>query len=60
VGFVSNPGRTLTICNGAHSAAIALLGQYLAANFMLSGDSHGGIAIIDPPLNQQLLTQPHA
>jgi hypothetical protein len=55
-----NTGGTLNVSDGAHSATIALLGQYVAGNFALSGDSHGGTLVVDPPPNQQLLVQPHA
>jgi hypothetical protein len=54
-----NTGGTLSVSDGTHSAAVALLGQYIAGNFTLSSDGHGGTLIADPPLNQQLLAQPH-
>ena len=43
-------GGTLSVSDGTHTAALALLGQYVAANFHLSADGHGGTLVIDPPL----------
>jgi hypothetical protein len=51
---------TLGVRDGIHSAAVALLGQYIAGNFALSSDGNGGTLPTDPPLPQQLLTQSHA
>jgi hypothetical protein len=40
---------TLTVTDGTHTANLTLLGQYSAANFSLSSDSHGGTIVTDPP-----------
>ena len=37
----------LSVSNGAQSANIALLGNYLASSFTLGSDGHGGTAIAD-------------
>ena len=36
--------------DGSHSASLPLLGQYMAGNFALASDSHGGTIVNDPPL----------
>jgi hypothetical protein len=56
-----NSGGTLTVSDGSHVANIALLGQYLASNFVTASDGNGGTLITDPPPSQQQqqLTQPH-
>jgi hypothetical protein len=59
----SDNGGTLSITDGAHAAAIALLGNYIAASFVTAADGHGGTVISEAAqtANQQpLLTQPHA
>ncbi len=38
-------GGTLTVTDGAHTANIALLGNYMASVFPISSDGHGGSAI---------------
>jgi hypothetical protein len=38
-------GGTLTVTDGVHTANIALLGQYMASEFALSNDGHGGTLI---------------
>jgi autotransporter passenger strand-loop-strand repeat protein len=44
-----NSGGTLTVSDGSHVASLALLGQYTAASFAVSGaDPNGGTVIIDP------------
>jgi hypothetical protein len=40
---------TLSVTDGAHTANIALLGNYLASTFVASSDGHGGTSVIDPP-----------
>ena len=45
----------LSVSNGAQSANIALLGNYLASSFTLGSDGHGGTAIADA---QQLTAVP--
>jgi uncharacterized repeat protein (TIGR03803 family) len=42
-------GGPLSASNGAQSANIALLGNYLSATFTLASDGHGGTSAIDPP-----------
>src|SRR5205814_8683656 len=42
---------TLSVTDGAHTAALALLGQYVTANFHLSDDGHGGTLVVDPPVS---------
>jgi hypothetical protein len=54
---------TLTVSDGAHSASIALLGNYMASVFVASSDGHGGTSVVDPPALggvQPLITPPHA
>jgi hypothetical protein len=45
----------LTVSDGTHTANLLLLGQYVAAQFAMSSDGHGGTLITDPPLPQQTL-----
>ena len=45
----NNTGGTLTVSDGAHTANLALLGQYAASSFAAAGDGHGGTVITDPP-----------
>jgi hypothetical protein len=56
----TNSGGTLTVTDGTHTAAIALLGQYMAASFVTSADVFGGTLVQDsPPATlAQTLTQP--
>src|SRR5262249_2769452 len=44
----NSSGGALSVTDGAHSANIALLGNYLASTFVASSDGHGGTNIIDP------------
>jgi hypothetical protein len=57
-------GGTLTVTDGAHTANIALLGNYLASTFVASSDGHGGTSVVDPPVLggglSPLITPPHA
>jgi hypothetical protein len=56
-------GGTLTVSDGAHSANIALLGNYMASVFVASSDGHGGTAVTDPQVLgtvQPLVTPLHA
>lgn len=41
-------GGTLGVTDGTHSAAIALLGNYLSSTFVASSDGHGGTFVVDP------------
>jgi hypothetical protein len=50
----SDTGGTLSITNGTHAAKIALLGNYVTANFIAAADGHGGTLITDPPVIEQL------
>ena len=56
----NNTGGTLTVSDGTHTANIALLGQYMAASFVMSADGFGGTLIHElPPATQtDMLTQP--
>jgi hypothetical protein len=52
----------LHVTDGAHSADIALIGNYMASVFVPSSDSHGGTSVVDPPALgglQPLVTAPH-
>ena len=56
-------GGTLSVTDGSHRSAIALLGNYLASTFAASPDGHGGTAVTDPAALggvQPLVTLPHA
>ena len=55
-----NNTGTLTVTDGTNTANIALLGQYVAADFALSAFG-GGTLITDPPSNTtNALVNPHA
>jgi hypothetical protein len=41
---------TLTVTDGAHTAHIKLVGDYLGSTFTVSGDGHGGTTVVDPAL----------
>jgi autotransporter passenger strand-loop-strand repeat protein len=41
---------TLAVTSGTHTATITLLGQYVAGNFHVSTDGHGGTFVTDPPV----------
>ena len=65
LGFSENKGGTggtLTVMNGTRTAAVALLGNYIASSFATASDGHGGTLITDAPLPGQPppLTPPHA
>ena len=52
-------GGTLTVTDGRHAAAIALLGNYMAGSFVTAADGHGGTLISQAQTQQQpLLTHP--
>ena len=40
-------GGTLSVTDGAHTANIALLGNYLASTFVASNDGHGGMNVVE-------------
>ena len=49
--------------DGAHTANIALLGNYMASVFVAQSDGQGGTSVVDPPALggvQPLVTPPHA
>ena len=50
----SSTGGTLTVTDGTHTSHIALLGDFTHSTFTVSGDGHGGTAVIDPAVG------PHA
>jgi hypothetical protein len=39
---VAGTGGTLTVSDGRHAAANALLGNYIAGSFVAAADGHGG------------------
>ena len=53
-------GGTLTVSDGRHAAAFALLGNYMAGSFVAVADGHGGTLITEanPQQQQPLLTHP--
>jgi hypothetical protein len=51
-------GGTLTVSDGRHTAAIALLGNYMAGSFVAVADGHGGTLITQGLTGQPLLTHP--
>jgi hypothetical protein len=58
----SRTGGTLTVTDGSHAAAVALLGNYMASTLVTAADGHGGTVVTEAAqsANQQpLLTQPH-
>ena len=58
----SDTGGTLTVKNGAEVAKIALLGSYIAMNFVATADGHGGTLItenLQTAGTQALLVKPH-
>ena len=53
-------GGTLTVSDGRHAAAIALLGNYMAGSFVTAADGHGGTLVTEASLTTQPLpTRPH-
>jgi hypothetical protein len=61
LAYTANPagtGGTLTVSDGRHTAAIALLGNYMAGSFVAVADGHGGTLIKEGPTGQPLLTHP--
>jgi hypothetical protein len=61
----NNLSGTLTVTDSVHTANLALLGQYIAAEFSIASDGHGGTIVTDPPAaamteqNQIGLVAPH-
>ena len=57
-----NTGGTLSVSDGTHTANLALLGSYMASNFAMASDGHGGTAVTDSAVLggvQPLVTPPH-
>ncbi len=52
-------GGTLTLNDGRHSAAIALLGNYMAGTFVATADGHGGTLITDAQSGPAQLARSH-
>jgi hypothetical protein len=52
----SGTGGTLTVSDGAHTASIALLGQFAAAGFQAAADNDAGTMITYTPPQQQPVT----
>jgi hypothetical protein len=51
---------TLTVTDGTHTARLAMIGSYVAANFVLTDDTHGGTLVGDPPVDSSgHMTSPH-
>jgi hypothetical protein len=48
-GNIGNTSGTLTVSGGGHIANITLLGQYMAGDFSIASDNHGGTLVTDPP-----------
>jgi hypothetical protein len=46
----TSQGR-LTITDGTHTARLTLLGQYVAGNFHVSTDGHGGTVVTEQPVS---------
>jgi fibronectin-binding autotransporter adhesin len=65
LGYAENAGHTggtLTVTDGTHTAAIALLGNYMASTLVAGADGHGGTLVTEGPLPGQpppALAHPH-
>ena len=61
LGYVGNSlSGTLTVTDGTNTARLAMLGSYVAANFHLADDHHGGTLVFDPPVDSSgHLAPPH-
>jgi hypothetical protein len=58
----NSTGGTLSVSDGTHSAALALLGNYIASSFVLESDNHGGTLVVTDTsqvANQSLIANPH-
>jgi len=57
----SRTGGTLTVTDGTHTAAIALLGNYMASTLVTGADGHDGTLVTEGSLPGQPvpLTHPH-
>ena len=56
----TDTGGMLTVTDGRNTAAIALLGNYMAGSFVTTADGHGGTLLTQAPQTgqQPLLTHP--
>jgi autotransporter passenger strand-loop-strand repeat protein len=55
----SEIGGTLTLTDGRHATSIALLGSYMAGNFVTAADGHGGTLVTENQTEQRpLLAHP--
>ena len=63
LAYSENPagtGGTLTVNDGRHAAAVALLGNYMAGSFVTAADGHGGTLVTEASqAAQPLLARPH-
>ena len=60
IAAMRDTGGTLTVTEGTHTAAIALLGNYMASIFVGGADGHGGTLVTETPLpDQPTLAHPH-
>ena len=61
LGYVGNSlSGTLTVTDGTNTARLVMLGSYVAANFHLATDGHGGTLVSDPPLSSgSAIALPH-
>ena len=55
-----NAGGTLSVCDGVHTADLALLGNYLAVAFLTSNDGHGGNLISEQETTSQFIAASHS
>ena len=55
-----NAGGTLSVCDGVHTADLALLGNYLAVAFLTSNDGHGGNLISEQKTTSQFIAASHS
>jgi hypothetical protein len=56
----ADTGGTLTLTDGRHAAAIALLGNYMAGSFVTAVDDLGGTLVTEASqIAQPLLARPH-
>ena len=51
-----NTSGTLTVTDGAKTASLTLIGDYVTSNFTLSDDGIGGTYVVDPPSTGALAT----
>ena len=57
--FLGNAsGGTLSVTDGAHTANITLVGNYLSSNWDLSSDGNGGTIVVDPTSTNTWQTLP--